>query len=67
MSGDGENEQKRSFLAEEDHNGTDFLDTECNEPPSCKSTSFSFIGLASALKERKQVAFEKVKNLGAEL
>ena len=54
MSADEETEQQQSPIAEEDHPGTHFPVKGGSKPPTCKSTSFSFIGSAAAAKERKQ-------------
>ena len=61
MSADEETEQQQSPNAAEDHPGNHSLVTGGSKSPTCKSTSFSFIGSAATAKERKQDAYRRVR------
>ena len=67
MSVDQETEQQQSPNAEEDHPGNHSPVTGGSKPPTCKSTSFSFIGSAATAKERKQDAYRRVRELEKEM
>ena len=67
MSADEETEQQQSRNAEEDHPGTHSPVKGGSKPPTCKSTSFSFIGSDAAAKERKQDSYRRVRELEKEI
>ena len=67
MSGDDDNNQQISPVTQEDPNGTHSPVTGGSKPPTCKSTSFSFIGSAATAKERKQDAYRRVRELEKEM
>ena len=67
MSADEETEQQQSPNAEEDHPGNHSPVTGGSKPPTCKSTSFSFIGSAATAKERKQDTYRRVRELEKEI
>ena len=67
MSGDDENEQQISPVTEEDPNGTHTPVTGGSKPLLSKSTKNSFVGMADAVKEQKQTAYKRMKEMEKEL
>ena len=67
MSADEETEQQQSPNAEEDHPGTHSPVKGGSKPPTCKSTSFSLIGLDAMTKKRKQDTYWRMRELEKEL
>ena len=63
MSADEQNEQQISPVAGEDHISTQTPVAGASKPPPCKSTTFSFNGSADAAKERKQIAYKRMKEM----
>ena len=67
MFGDDENEQQISPVTEGDPNGTQTPVTGGSKPLLSKSTKISFVGLADAAKERKHIAYRRMKEMEKEL
>ena len=67
MSAEKDTEQQRSPNDEENHNGTHSPVTGGSRPPTCESTSFSFLGSAVPAKECKKEAYKRLKEMEKDL